>query len=121
MLFDPLVQVLQQVRLGNKRALATSHRSPPLPGVPTMVEAGLPNFNIGLWFGLFAPTGTPPAVIARLSEEVVKAMTAADVVQKVEGRSSQVMAVPNAQFARSFQADLARWLKVAAELQVTAD
>ncbi len=119
MLFDPLVQVLQQVRLGNKRALATSHRSPPLPGVPTMVEAGLPNFDIGLWFGLFAPTGTPPAVIARLSGEAVKA--AADVVQKVEGRSSQVMAVPNAQFARSFQADLARWLKVAAELQVTAD
>jgi len=66
-------------------ALATSHRSPLLPGVPTMVEAGLPNFDIGLWFGLFAPTCTPPAVIARVSEEAVKAMTSADVVQKVGG------------------------------------
>ncbi|MBC7779647.1 MAG: tripartite tricarboxylate transporter substrate binding protein [Proteobacteria bacterium] len=121
LLFDPLVQVLQHVKQGNLKPLAISHRSPLLPGVPTMAEAGLKHFDIGLWFGLFAPAGTPPAVVAKVSDDAVKAMNSPDVVQKVEALSSQVMTVPHAQFAQSLQSDLSRWRKVVAELQIRAD
>ena len=66
-IFDNLASAMAQVKGGSERALAvtTAKRSSLAPDLPTMTEAGLPGFDISTWFGLLAPAGTPPAVIAR--------------------------------------------------------
>lgn len=73
-LFGALPPLLPHVSSGRLRALAISSakRSPSLPAVPTVAEAGFPDFDISLWLGFFAPKGTPPAVIKRLETELVQ-------------------------------------------------
>jgi tripartite-type tricarboxylate transporter receptor subunit TctC len=72
-LFGALPPLLPHVSSGRLRALAISSakRSPSLPAVPTVAEAGFPDFDISLWLGFFAPKGTPPAVIKRLETELL--------------------------------------------------
>jgi len=74
MMFDLVTTSVPQVRSGTLRALAVTSRErlPALPTVPTMIEAGVPDFDVSAWFGLFAPAATPPAVIARLNAELEK-------------------------------------------------
>ena len=71
MMFDNLPSALQLIKAGKLRALAvtSSSRSPELPDVPTMAEAGLPGYEITGWFGVLAPAGTPQPIIDRLNQE----------------------------------------------------
>ena len=71
MLFDSLASVMPHVKAGNVRPLAVNapQRSPLLPEVPTLAEAGLPAFDRYTWFGMFAPAGTPPEIVRRLQTE----------------------------------------------------
>ena len=70
LMFDNIPISLQQVRAGKLRALAVTgpKRSPVLPDVPTIAEAGLPGFSVTSWFALFAPAGTPENIIAILNQ-----------------------------------------------------
>lgn len=80
--------VMQYIKNGKARALAytAAKRSPALPEVPTTAEAGLPSFQMdGGWFGMFAPAGTPAAVIDRLNKEVRTALADPAVVKRFEG------------------------------------
>jgi tripartite-type tricarboxylate transporter receptor subunit TctC len=80
-MFFTLPALLPQVEAGQLRALAiaSAARSPLVPNVPTIAEAGYPSFNVIAWYALFAPRGTPAAVVARLSAEVEKALSLDDV------------------------------------------
>jgi tripartite-type tricarboxylate transporter receptor subunit TctC len=73
---DQIVNLVTQIQGGNIRAyaIATPARSPALPDVPTTVEAGLPNYQVSAWNAIFAPKNTPPAVVAKLNEALVKAL-----------------------------------------------
>jgi tripartite-type tricarboxylate transporter receptor subunit TctC len=77
----PVSTALPQIRAGKVRALAvlTERRVPNLPDVPTAIEAGVKDFTMPLWYGMFAPAGTPRPVISRLSTELVKVLESADV------------------------------------------
>ncbi len=80
--------VMQYIKNGKARVLAytASKRSPALPDVPTTAEAGLPSFQMdGGWFGMFAPAGTPAAVIDRLNKEVRAALADPAVVKRFQG------------------------------------
>jgi tripartite-type tricarboxylate transporter receptor subunit TctC len=80
--------VMQYVKNGKARVLAytAAKRSPALPDVPTTAEAGLPTFQMdGGWFGMFAPAGTPAAVIEKLNKEVRTALADPAVVKRLEG------------------------------------
>lgn len=80
--------VMQYIKNGKARVLAytASKRSPALPDVPTTAEAGLPSFQMdGGWFGMFAPAGTPAAVIDRLNKEVRTALEDPVVVKRFQG------------------------------------
>jgi tripartite-type tricarboxylate transporter receptor subunit TctC len=72
LMFDHLPPSLPHIKAGKLRALAVTStvRSAALPDVPTVAEAGLPGFEASSWFGLFAPPGTPPAIVARINAEV---------------------------------------------------
>ncbi|MGH8635194.1 MAG: tripartite tricarboxylate transporter substrate-binding protein, partial [Burkholderiales bacterium] len=76
----PVAAAIPQVRAGKVRALAvlSEQRVPALPEVPTTKEAGVDNFVVSLWYGLFAPSATPRAIVERLSREVIKALESPD-------------------------------------------
>ena len=74
MTFDNITTAWTLAKAGKLRALAvtTAKRSSIAPDVPTLAEAGLPGFEVGSWQGVFAPAGTPPAIVKRLNAEIVK-------------------------------------------------
>jgi tripartite-type tricarboxylate transporter receptor subunit TctC len=80
-MFDLPQTPLSNIQAGKLRALAVTGdtRIDVMPGVPTMAEAGLPEYNFGTWIGLAAPARTPPAIVARLHQEMVKALAQPDV------------------------------------------
>jgi tripartite-type tricarboxylate transporter receptor subunit TctC len=73
---DQIVNLVEQVKAGTIKAyaIATAERSPALPDVPTTKEAGLPDFQVSAWNALFAPKGTPPEIVSKLSETLSKAL-----------------------------------------------
>ena len=98
------------------RALAVTSRQrmPQLPELPTAHEAGLPNFeNIG-WFGLFAPAGTPAAVIQKVQRDVAKVMAETEIKARLYVQGMSPVVNSTADFARQINQELERWAKVVA-------
>ena len=99
------------VRGGQARALAiiSRQRSPLLPDVPTVAEAGLPNLDIRTWIGLSAPKGTPARVIEQLNAEINRALANPALHQWMEQRGFESIGGSSADFARTLAADDAKW------------
>ncbi|MBI3515297.1 MAG: tripartite tricarboxylate transporter substrate binding protein [Proteobacteria bacterium] len=93
MQFGNVVLTLPQVRAGTLRAIAvtTPQRLPALPEVPTMAEAGYPDFYAGSWFGLVAPAGTSQAIVRRVHEDVARALSDPELRAKIEERGVQLI------------------------------
>jgi tripartite-type tricarboxylate transporter receptor subunit TctC len=85
LMFDNLANSLPQVKAGRLRALAvtTAQRSSFAPELPTLAEAGVPGFDLSTWFGVFVPGGTPRDIVTRLNAEVVKALDAPDMRERL--------------------------------------
>ena len=79
-LFDAAITTLPQLKAGRIRALAVGspERSALFPGLPTIIEAGLPGFTAGNWFGIFAPAKVPAALVRRLNSEISKVIDTPD-------------------------------------------
>ena len=107
---------LAQIKAGKIRALAVTSavRSPQLPDLPTMIEAGMPGFEANGWNGLVAPAGTPKALIAKLSTEVTRVMKDPVVLQKITetGWEPVTLGATPEQFAKFISTDIARYAKV---------
>jgi len=106
--------VVAPIRAGKLRALAvlSDKRLPGLSDVPTAAEAGLPAFEATVWNGIFAPAGTPRAVIDILHRELVKAYNAPEIKAQVEATGSYVAADTPEEFAAFIRAEVAKWGKV---------
>ncbi len=102
------------VKNGQVRALAVlaKARSDELPDVPTMTEAGVPDVNVSLWSGLFAPAHTPPDIVARLEGEIVKIMQMPDVKEKFKAMATPVVGGTAADFARVIDTETQTWAEV---------
>jgi tripartite-type tricarboxylate transporter receptor subunit TctC len=115
--------VMQHVQAGKLKAFAVTGktRHPGLPNVPTTAEAGLPGFELEAWVGLFAPAGTPPAVVQQLTEQVRKALDApeAKVMAAKQGIELRYMA-PD-QLATLVQKDTEYWGKLIKARNIRAD
>ena len=107
---------LAQIKAGKIRALAVTSavRSPQLPDLPTMIEAGMLGFEANGWNGLVAPAGTPKALIAKLSTEVTRVMKDPVVLQKITetGWEPVTLGATPEQFAKFISTDIARYAKV---------
>ena len=103
--------VVAQVRAGRLRALAVTspRRSAALPELPTMAEAGLPDSEVVLWSSLFAPAGTPPAIVSRLSVEVARIVQLPDVKEKMQALGTDPVGNTPAELAAIVRADIAKW------------
>lgn len=112
--FDSIPSSLPQVRAGKLRgiAVASSRRSPVLPELPTMSEAGLTGFAADSWFGIMAPAGTPREVIAKLNADIVKALDSVEVKDIITKQGGEVMGSTPAQMATQIRGDREKWGKV---------
>ena len=103
---------LPHIKAGKLKALAVTgrDRAPALPEVPTVAESGFPGFEVAQWQGLVAPTGTPPAVIARLHAELVRIMRMPAIVEKLAsiGMDNSTSATPD-DFTQWVQKETSRW------------
>jgi tripartite-type tricarboxylate transporter receptor subunit TctC len=102
------------IRAGRLRALSVTGaaRSPQLPGVPTVIESGVPGYEVYVWMGLLAPKGTPPAIIARLNRDIV-AVLGEDVVKRYMANAGiEIVGSTPADFGTFFRAERDLWAKV---------
>jgi tripartite-type tricarboxylate transporter receptor subunit TctC len=115
--------VMPFLESGRVRSIATSgkQRSPALPNVPTMAESGVADFDYAPWYGLFAPAGTPAAVVQRLHGAVTKALADPDVVARLSKQGIEVKAMSREEFAGIVNADLAKWGKTVKTLNIHAE
>lgn len=114
--------VLAHVRAGKLRALAITSpkRSALLPDVPTMAEAGMGNLEMVPWTGLFAPAGTPSAIVDRLRSEVVTVLKQADVLTRYAALGLSPGGMPPAETAALLKSDVAQKSKLLRELKIRA-
>src|SRR6267378_891944 len=122
--FDTMPASAPHVRSGRLRALAVSSagRLPAFPDIPTAEEAGLPGYQITTWYGVFAPAGTPAAIVRRLHADTVKAMQSPATRSKLEGIGAEGTAsrLPE-EFAAVVRADTARYAKIVKSIGLTID
>jgi tripartite-type tricarboxylate transporter receptor subunit TctC len=96
-------------------ALTAPKRSPTLPDLPTMAEAGFSDMDVLIWHGIVAPAGTPPAIVRKLNEAFVKAANAPDIVARVTPQVAQITTSSPEDFAKLIAADIALFGKVIKE------
>ncbi|CAN7208605.1 tripartite tricarboxylate transporter substrate binding protein [Variovorax sp. LjRoot84] len=116
-MFDNLPSSMQQIKGGKLKALAvtSSKRSPALPDVPTVEEAGGPmlkGYEASSWFGLLAPAGTPPEIVNRIQQEVAKSLGTAAIKEKMLAQGAIPSGNSPAEFAKMIDSEHAKWAKV---------
>ena len=121
LMFENLPSVLGQIQGGAVRALAvtTRARSKALPQVPTLVESGMPDFDVSAWYGLAAPAGTPAAVIERVSRALEKVAGDPEVMRAMESRGADVGFMSAPAMGSFMAADAAKWKRVAGYARIT--
>ena len=121
--FDGLGSSAAPIRAGQLRALAIAapKRVAAFPDLPTAAEAGLPNYEVATWYGLFAPKGTPPDVVERMAKELKAALQVPAIKEAWERNGSDVPDVAGADFGKMVSTEVARWRKVVTEANVKLD
>jgi len=114
---------LPMIRAGKLRPLAVSlgKRSPLLPDVPTMVEAGVPGYEVNVWYGLFAPRGTPKPVVAKIAADVTRQLKSPDFQEKLTALGVDAAGGTPAEFATLFRNEVGMWAKVVRAAGVQLD
>jgi tripartite-type tricarboxylate transporter receptor subunit TctC len=115
MTFAPASSVVGQIAAGKLTPLATAanKRSSVLPDVPTMAEAGIPDFDTSLWFGLLAPAGTPRPIVEKLAAAAHKAMRVPDAIETLRKQGYEPLDAGPDEFASFMRSEIARWSEVA--------
>ena len=110
-----------QVEAGKLRALAIAspQRSPLMPNVPTMEEAGLPGYDVTSWFGSFAPAKTPPGIVDRLAREIKQAASHPKFIAALTPLGMQIVATSPDEMLQAMRRDSEKWGKVIAETGTT--
>ena len=114
-MFDTITTALPHVKAGKLRALAVTSpkRSPLAPDVPTMIEAGLKDFDISAWYMVLAPRGTPPAVVQKLNAEINKAMQDPEVRDKLGSQGVDFVGGTPEEAQKFMRSEIERWARVA--------
>ncbi|HVF63325.1 MAG TPA: tripartite tricarboxylate transporter substrate binding protein [Casimicrobiaceae bacterium] len=114
-MFDLVSTALPRIQAGNVKPIAVTSdaRLKSLPNVPTLKESGYPNYEVSAWFGLFAPAGTPNAIVSRLSDETAKAIASAELKDKLGPLGMETMQGSPQSFAGLVASDFDKWRGVA--------
>jgi len=121
--FDTTSSAMAFIKSGKVKPLAvmSAKRSPELPDVPTMAEAGLPGVEMTTWYGLFVTAGTPKAVVDRLFAETMKALQLPDVQKRLLGLGGEPGTLTQEQFGAMVRADYDRFGRLIKDANVKID
>jgi tripartite-type tricarboxylate transporter receptor subunit TctC len=121
-MFDNLPGCLPHIKAGRVRALGIGSlsRHSQIPDVPTIGES-VPGYEVTVWYGMFAPAGTPAAVIGKLNQNVVRALGSADVQHRFEENSADAAPTTPEGFSAFLKSEMVRWGKVIREAGITAE
>jgi len=113
-LFDSVPTMAPMIKAGLVRPLGTSGkvRSPILPDVPTIAEAGVPGFNATLWVGFMAPAGTPKPIVDKLSQEITKILARPDIKEAWEKTGATPIVMSQTEFKAFMDAQVIKWADV---------
>lgn len=119
-LFDNLPNLLQQVRAGKVKAVAVTgtRRSSLLPGVPTVAEAGVPGYDVTVWFGIQAPAGTPNEVVSKLNAQIARILHDRGVASTFEADGVDVVASTPARLAQLIASEIKKWSELVREAHI---
>jgi tripartite-type tricarboxylate transporter receptor subunit TctC len=122
-MFSSLVQTTPHIRSGKLRALGTGGlaRNPVLPDVPAIAEAGVPGYEAVNWWGVVAPAGTPPAIIAKLHQEISAVQNSVEVKKHFASEGAQVVQMSSAEFAAFIEKEMKKWERVVKEGGIKAE
>lgn len=115
--------VLPMIQSNKVRAIAalSAKRLPSVPAVPTTAESGVKDFEVSVWFGMLAPAGTPPAIVNRLNQELIKALTAQDIRERFAAGGIEAQTSTPEQFASFARAETVRYAKVIKDANISLD
>ena len=110
-MFDNMPSSAPHIKAGNLKPLAvtTAERSPTFPDVPTLKESGYPDYSVTSWFGIVAPAGTPPEVVAKLHDEIEKILEKPEVAEQLDGLGAVSEKMTSEQFGDFIKAETASW------------
>jgi tripartite-type tricarboxylate transporter receptor subunit TctC len=122
-MFDTTSSAIGQIKGGKLRPLAvtTAKRSPELPDVPTLAELGFAGLEMTTWYGVFAPAATPKDVVAKLHDEIIKALKTPDVQKRIAGLAGEPGSMTIEQFAALQRADYERFGKLIKDANIKLD
>lgn len=114
MAFDAITTMAENAKAGKVRALGTSglKRSPVTPDIPTISEAGVPDYEAVIWLGVMAPAGTPKPIIDKLNEEINKVISKPGVQASWNRRGAVSMVKSPAEFEQFLRADIQKWARI---------
>lgn len=114
LMFSSMVAIIPHIKTGRLRALAVTgrKRSPLLPEVPTLEESGLRGYEAGSWYGILAPAGTPPQIVAKLNAEIVQALQRPAIRERLAAEGAEAIGGTPGEFAAHINAELARVGKI---------
>jgi tripartite-type tricarboxylate transporter receptor subunit TctC len=123
MTWNSITASAEFIRSKRVRALGigSKERSALMPEIPTIAEAGLPGYELGSWYGMFAPANTPRAIVGQLHAEIVKAIGDPSLKQQFSALSAEAVGSTPEEFRAVLQKDLVKWAKVAREANVKAE
>lgn len=115
--FNTAPVAVPQIKSGKIRALAvtSAKRNPALPDVPSVAEAGVPGYDMILWYGAVAPSGTPAAAVNRLNAEINKAIKMSDVQQRLASLGADPLGGSAAEFGRYIKSEIVKYTRVVRE------
>ena len=119
-MFDAMPVMVAQAKEGKVTPLAVTSttRSPALPNVPTILESGVPDYEMAGWFGILAPAGTPPAIAQRLRDEVAKAVAAPDVVSTLASQGMEPLATQPRAWADYLKSELSVYTRIVKDANI---
>ena len=123
MLFATIPSAIQHIQSGRLRGLAVSRaqRNSALPDVPTVAEAGVPGYEAIEWNGVMVPAGTPPAVVRRIHQALVKALAIPAVKERIVQIGSDPVGNSPEEFTAFIKSEIAAWAKVIKEVGITVE
>jgi tripartite-type tricarboxylate transporter receptor subunit TctC len=123
LMFASVPSVIQHVRVGKLNALAvtSSQRSPAAPELPTVSEAGLPGYDVVSWFGIVAPTGTPPDIVKRLNEDVRRVLVSPEFQDRLKDEGGRALTMTPEEFTTFIRNEAVRWAKVVRDVGAKLD
>ena len=114
LMFDAIPTMAEHVRAGKVKAFGTTgkSRSPVMPDVPTLSEAGVPGYEAVIWLGLMAPKATPAAIVTRLHDEVARIVAQPDIVRTWSAQGATPMSMSVDAFGRYLLQDIDKWARI---------